>query len=565
MKIQSKAMIAAFCYGFLTISIMSAGAQSPMGEQGEAVKSEYIAKVSMSPDTLNLADNARAAVRFYKNNLGPKGAYDAYLIGDPPYFELPEQPSVIAHGLSTSLHSLILLRQMIAGDFGKETEERYKTLLFGHGFDSSCYAWEALVTWYKQTRESRLKEIIDKTIQSGRLSAFSTHPPLHLDPLVRYYEMSADERAVKDIEKMIHWWVDESEYFNADGSFNVSREGDELYELFKDHVHARMRPTIGVIRYGIITGKLELVEWGKRIVDDLLGFSGGIGFIPERTMNPNGCESCALRDVLLCTILLAKNGYPQYWDVVERMARNHVVEQQVRNTSWIKQPESEPEETERKSYHKVADRVMGGWAGWSDPNDWYGVRTRSNPGQFCQPTPYHCCHIGGSMIYAVWHNVVTVNEKGVYVNLSLNRDSKRILIKSHRPYEGKIEILIHDAPKLFVRIPDWVNKNNVKVTVDAESKDYEWEGNYVKLAGLNPKQNVTITYPLRMLHVKTRIGGAIDVEPPEYTLTWRGNTVVELTPKGNLCPLYQREYFKKEKASLKKTTFYFPNHEIHFP
>jgi hypothetical protein len=49
------------------------------------------------------------------------------------------------------------------------------------------------------------------------------------------------------------------------------------------------------------------------------------------------------------------------------------------------------------------------------------------------------------------------------------------------------------------------------------------------------------------------------------TLTWRGDTVVEISPKGTICPLYQREHFKQEKAPMKATTFYFPEEELPFP
>jgi hypothetical protein len=41
--------------------------------------------------------------------------------------------------------------------------------------------------------------------------------------------------------------------------------------------------------------------------------------------------------------------------------------------------------------------------------------------------------------------------------------------------------------------------------------------------------------------------------------------VVEIFPKGTICPLYQREHFKQEKAPMKTTLFYFPEEELAFP
>ena len=87
----------------------------------------------------------------------------------------------------------------------------------------------------------------------------------------------------------------------------------------------------------------------------------------------------------------------------------------------------------------------------------------------------------------------------------------------------------------------------------------------MKLTGLGPDENVTVTYPLRELVETVPIGGAVDVTPPEYTLTWSGDTVVEISPEGTVCPLYQREYFRQEEAPMKMTTFYYPEEELSFP
>ena len=81
----------------------------------------------------------------------------------------------------------------------------------------------------------------------------------------------------------------------------------------------------------------------------------------------------------------------------------------------------------------------------------------------------HCCISGAEALYIVWHNIVTQNEHGVSVNLLLNRDSRWVRVNSHMPYEGKVELFVHDAPVLSVRIPDWASKNDVLVVVDDRS------------------------------------------------------------------------------------------------
>ena len=76
-------------------------------------------------------------------------------------------------------------------------------------------------------------------------------------------------------------------------------------------------------------------------------------------------------------ILLTKTGYSEYWNVVERIARNHLIESQLWNISWIKH-EKHKEDTERSSFTSVAERARGGFAGTSAPNDFFGRLLRSN-------------------------------------------------------------------------------------------------------------------------------------------------------------------------------------------
>jgi len=552
----------------------------------------------LAPDTLNLVDNALLGVGFIINNLGSQGPYwGAHLLSPTPYLELTtyvdwggfDMP--IELSVSNSLLALMLQRHMLGGSYGEETENAYKNLVFDSverlgalGFANTAggEGFHLLVAWYALTEDEGIREIIESAVHDLENSVILQHDSelnhdyvtiggtdpvaqwaasgafTQIEPLVRWYEISGDESALNLAGNMTNWFLYHSSFVNYDGSFDMSEEGKGV---FADHVYHRMAATAGVIKYGIATGKRDLVEWGKRIFDYVWSFSGGIGFIPERLKQPYGSETCAIRAAVVSAILLAKSGYPEYWNIVERMARNHMVQNQLKDVSWIAQPAQEPIDTETRSYFNVADRMLGSWSGWSDPNDWVSVRTSGTDSSQTQ----NCCYRGGEMLYVVWHNIVTANETGVYVNLSLNRDSEWVLVRSYMPYEGKVEVLVHDASTLLVRVPDWAERAQVDVTVDGNPRTFEWSGEYVKLTGLGPDENVTVTYPLRELVETVPIGGAVDVTPPEYTLTWSGDTVVEISPEGTVCPLYQREYFRQEEAPMKMTTFYYPEEELSFP
>jgi DUF1680 family protein len=70
------------------------------------------------------------------------------------------------------------------------------------------------------------------------------------------------------------------------------------------------------------------------------------------------------------------------------------------------------------------------------------------------------------------------------VNLLLNRVSPWIDVASHLPFEGKVEIRVHDAERVRVRIPDWVDKAKVRAEVNAKGVEPAWSARYLGLEKL---------------------------------------------------------------------------------
>jgi hypothetical protein len=202
-----------------------------------------------------------------------------------------------------------------------------------------------------------------------------------INPLVRWYELSGNESALKLATYLSNWIVYHTDYIQDDGSFTLSKsEGEKEpsgYD-FRGHVPTHMATAAGIIRCGIATNDNELVNYGKKMVDYVDNLSRGtgsnsFGWFFENVLTPT-CETCSIRSMIDCAILLAKAGYPEYWNLVERTSRNQLVENQLRDIDWMKST-IHLDDTEDEVYNNVAERVRGGWAGWSYPNDWVGTKT----------------------------------------------------------------------------------------------------------------------------------------------------------------------------------------------
>lgn len=130
-------------------------------------------------------------------------------------------------------------------------------------------------------------------------------------------------------------------------------------------------------------------------------------------------------------------------------------------------------------------------------------------------------------------------------------------VDSHHPYEGKLEICVHDAPTLFVRMPDWVRPPSVQVFVDGQLVESVWNRKYVTVRDLKAGDKVTVQYLLEVREKHEVIGGR------PFTLEWKGDTVIKMDPPGDIKPLYQREAMRDAKAPLEQLDYFEP--KLAFP
>jgi len=113
---------------------------------------------------------------------------------------------------------------------------------------------------------------------------------------------------------------------------------------------------------------------------------------------------------------LSTAGVGDYWDDIDRWARNQFAENQLTEGEWIcRLAESMPKKP--VEYNETADQVakrnLGGFAGWASGNEW-ALRTGI----------IHCCTRNSTRsLYYIWENIVECEGDEFQVNLLLNRAS----------------------------------------------------------------------------------------------------------------------------------------------
>ena len=237
-------------------------------------------------------------------------------------------------------------------------------------------------------------------------------------------------------------------------------------------------------------------------------------------------------------------GVGDYWDDVDRWVRNHFAEGQLTRCEWIHHLAQDqpplPVNPVTHSDDRVAERLLGAFAGWPTVNDFHGCPQVQGGGLLAM----HCCTGEGSAaLYRVWENILHHEDGKLKINLLLNRASPWADVDSYIPYEGRVDVKIKTPCELSLRIPEWVAPDEVKCQVNGAARTPSWQGRRAVLGKVEPKDVAMLTFPIFERTDKTRIQGK------EYTLIRKGNDVVHIEPPGTYCPWYQRDKYRENEGA----------------
>lgn len=564
------------------------------------------------PNTLDLAERAEIALNVLTGALDPDYNYELYF-----YTSFRFQPPFMCHertGLPTNnpkfAEALPMMRVMCGSNLNRDIETHMMEYMVtkATGKDGLYYSikddrpWHgtdedfanvygntryvlAMLAWYYMTDDKLWKERVDRTIDRlseialykddyayypvsnigewfswGRKTGWlektepitgepGEHPTvLYVGPVLRGLAKAAEitdnsnirelgDKLVPFVKKSRHWQAEKESPF-VDG---VS------HARWHFHFHGWVAALRGLLNYATLTHDVDLMEFARDGYDYARNFGiARIGWFPEKTNSKAECETCCIADMVAISIKLCDAGIGDYWDDVERIVRNQLVEQQYINKDYLTtvsktgpvRKVNSPQETGEN----VIERNLGGFAG------------RAKVDHDTNPWNMHCCTGNGAdALYYAWEAITRFNDGVAQVNLLLNRASAWMDIDSYLPYEGKVVLKNKKAKMASVRIPRWVEKSKVEVERLSGVVKPTWVGNNLLCNDLAADEEITISFPMQERIEKAALYGV------EYTLTLRGNTVVDIKPgstpeeylKAGCYPFYVRDDMKGIKAPMK--------------
>jgi hypothetical protein len=309
------------------------------------------------------------------------------------------------------------------------------------------------------------------------------------------------------------------------------------------HMHGNLRSMVGAADYALTAGDPALYSRIDALYRYVRTTGTSFGFLPEvigRQGDIVACETCALMDFAGVGVTLANHGHPEYWGDMERLTRNHYVESQVRDASWLDSDSARPD-TAQFTYRDIGRRIPGAWAGWSSPNHILACRETLNA-HWGGPelknkvrVLQNCC--GGSGLHGLfilWKNAARFEAGTLSVHMHIDRKLPQAEIRCEQPYRGLLKIALKEESGVRVRVPEFTSAARMSVRVNGAELPNAVPsfGNYLELKQLRAGDRIEVAYPLPTRTEDLEVGNP-GFRQWRYRATWKGDTVVRMEPVDN--------------------------------
>lgn len=400
----------------------------------------------------------------------------------------------------------------------------------------------------------------------------------------RWYAVSGDKKALDMAQRLTRFLLRPEVWGNGEGPTTVDAT---THALWKGHFHSHSMGMAGLMEYAAATNDARVAQfvvdfytYSRNFGISRIGwfpcFAGPISEVQENCLHSWGAktvmmEGCDIGDMTFLAAHLSTAGFGDYWEDIDKWVRNQLVEYQMINKGILEEivagSPAHKIDPDTETDDNVIERNVGAFMSSADPTvgePWWTMCCNAN------------CAFGG--LYSAWKTIIQTTGDVSRVNLLLNRNSAAMDIASYLPYEGKVVLSNKTSRKAYVRVPRWADKKMVRGFVNQSELTPTWFGDYLVVQGLQRGDKITVTFPMvETVEKYKELTSGI-----EYTIRFRGNTVVDISPRSPVplrprgvsdagstfgftrgYPLYQRDFYKKQtETPMRQRPKYVPTMEL---
>ena len=403
--------------------------------------------------------------------------------------------------------------------------------------------------WVWNTRKAATSQFIPYTPpaepdieQQGFEGVVKYKQSAPLRTLVHDYRLNKNEEAIDLARKLVRFMMKPGMWANTkDKGYLGSEKG-----IWEGHFHANVTAMHGLIEYALAVGDERIkqvvktaYEHARRNTAMRMGWNPF--WIPPGGYNrpewlSGWCETCSVGDMIVLAVKLNDAGLGDYWNDVDYLVRNQLVESQITDLDLMREVTGGGAANDA-----ILKKFLGGFSA-AEPT-------------VTKPLIYGCCSINAGMgLYYAWHGITRFNQDVAEVNLFLNRVSPWMDVESHLPYEGKVVLTNKKARTALVRIPEWVDRATLKSFMNEMETNAPIVSNRLVYTDLEEDDRIRIEFAVPEYTERYEIYGT------NYTVKFRGGTLLMIEPRDvksisqeiekfeRMIPVYQRDEFKKKFA-----------------
>ena len=367
--------------------------------------------------------------------------------------------------------------------------------------------------------------------------------------LSRWYRMSGDQEALILARKITRFMMLPKMWGGLveEISVNGSEQGH-----FHTHPHGHMVGLRGILETGWADQDSRALEFVRRAYEGLRRYMiPSIGWFPSNGVGEAGfaMEACSLGDLCALGIRLSDLRLGDYWEDVDSLVRNMMMEQQLTDLEILQSISQRalgggPSNSmvNRETVEKMPNRIVGLFASFSLSNS-------------LPPSGIMGCCSGNATqgLYFAWEGALRCNHNTATINLLLNRASPLVDVDSYIPHQGKVLIHNKAARRCFVRILSWIDKTQLKVSVAGKLRPHLWAGNYLMIDQIKPGDEIVLDFPIPESKASYTVHHRVWRKEKKVTYTFRGSTVVDVDPKEENAmhiPIFYRPQLREKSVPM---------------
>ena len=328
------------------------------------------------------------------------------------------------------------------------------------------------------------------------------------------YRLSGDDRALELAHRFVRLSRDRA--FTPEGGLTVQAG---------THTHSITGTVHGLADYGVLVGDLETLEHARRILDlGLAPTCSSFGWSIENLGDervPGRGEINNTGDMAQAAMIIGSAGYPAYFGKAERILRSHLLPSQWLRGQEILAPVDAPE----KAVTSFPEDTDGGW-GFPTPTD----RHLPDP-LFVSASILDVTQGGIQALWSALRHASSRHGEDTRLNMFVPGAMAAAEVQGTLESPERLSVVLPNRGRLWVRRPEWLPWNQLSLSAD-KAVPFKQIGDWAVTGPLEPGATIVVEAPqVHQAHEEW-------VYWQHYRMTFAGDTIVKMEPRGAYAPMF---------------------------